>query len=146
MATSNESRKAVDVYEAENYTLHFDPRSVNASASGPTSRTGSPSATSSSLLPAWARKEGYANLPQDRRYFLPVYSHTYLIPVRLHEEILDFAKWIEPWEDEKRMRDFVAEKVTLLVKELWPKAEVRIYGSFYTNLYLPSRYEAVNLR
>jgi DNA polymerase sigma len=38
------------------------------------------------------------------------------------------------------MRDWVADKVTLIIHELWPKADVRIYGSFHTNLYLPSRY------
>lgn len=58
---------------------------------------------------------------------------------RLHEEICDFAAWIAPWEDEKKMRDWVAEKVTLIIKELWPKVDVRIYGSFRSTLYLPSR-------
>lgn len=59
---------------------------------------------------------------------------------RLHEEIVDFANWINPWTDEQRMRDWVADKISLIIHELWPKVQVRIYGSFHTNLYLPSRY------
>lgn len=66
-------------------------------------------------------------------------ARAFLTQIRLHEEIVDFANWINPWTDEQRMRDWVAEKVTLIIQELWPKVHVRIYGSFHTNLYLPSR-------
>lgn len=73
---------------------------------------------------------------------MPFISFRLAMPhiARLHEEIVDFANWINPWTDEQRMRDWVADKITLIIHELWPKVQVRIYGSFHTNLYLPSRY------
>ncbi len=81
----------------------------------------------------------YIGIPRGGRRSAP---QSYLIRLSLHEEILDFCQWISPWSDEHRMREWVIDKVSMIIRELWPKADVRIYGSFSTQLYLPSRYAA----
>lgn len=43
---------------------------------------------------------------------------------RLHEEILDFAEYIKPTQEEMLMRQDVVERIRKCVLALWPKAKV----------------------
>ncbi|XP_010146735.1 PREDICTED: non-canonical poly(A) RNA polymerase PAPD5-like, partial [Eurypyga helias] len=58
--------------------------------------------------------------------------------VCLHEEIIDFYKYMSPRREEERMRMEVVNRIENVIKELWPNADVQIFGSFKTGLYLPT--------
>ncbi|XP_060109899.1 terminal nucleotidyltransferase 4B [Heteronotia binoei] len=58
--------------------------------------------------------------------------------VGLHDEIIDFYKYMSPRSEEERMRMEVVNRIENVIKELWPNAEVQIFGSFKTGLYLPT--------
>ncbi|XP_066493667.1 terminal nucleotidyltransferase 4B isoform X2 [Tiliqua scincoides] len=58
--------------------------------------------------------------------------------VGLHEEITDFYKYMSPRPEEERMRMEVVNRIENVIKELWPSADVQIFGSFKTGLYLPT--------
>nr|KAF6442569.1 terminal nucleotidyltransferase 4A [Rousettus aegyptiacus] len=57
---------------------------------------------------------------------------------RLHEEIIDFYNFMSPCPEEAAMRREVVERIETVVKDLWPAADVQIFGSFSTGLYLPT--------
>ncbi|CAL8371745.1 unnamed protein product [Boreogadus saida] len=56
----------------------------------------------------------------------------------LHEEIVDFYNFMSPRPEEAAMRKEVVNRIETVIKELWPNAEVQIFGSFSTGLYLPT--------
>ncbi|XP_063778840.1 terminal nucleotidyltransferase 4A [Pseudophryne corroboree] len=56
----------------------------------------------------------------------------------LHEEILDFYDFISPRPEEAAMRREVVNRIETVIKDLWPSADVQIFGSFSTGLYLPT--------
>ncbi|XP_037385524.1 terminal nucleotidyltransferase 4A isoform X2 [Talpa occidentalis] len=56
----------------------------------------------------------------------------------LHEEIIDFYNFMSPRPEEAAMRREVVARIETVVKDLWPTAEVQIFGSFSTGLYLPT--------
>ncbi|XP_053305541.1 terminal nucleotidyltransferase 4B isoform X2 [Spea bombifrons] len=58
--------------------------------------------------------------------------------VGLHEEIIDFYKYMSPRPEEEKMRMEVVNRIESVIKELWPNADVQIFGSFKTGLYLPT--------
>ena len=58
--------------------------------------------------------------------------------IGLHEEILDFYRYISPRPCEDVMRKEVVERVTSIIKNKWPEATVEVFGSFNTGLYLPT--------
>lgn len=58
--------------------------------------------------------------------------------VGLHDEIRDFYTYMSPRPEEKHMREGVVERIRHVVKQLWPDAQVEIFGSFRTGLYLPT--------
>lgn len=57
---------------------------------------------------------------------------------RLHEEIKDFYEYISPRPEEEHMRQEVVTRIHRVIKDLWPNAEVQVFGSFRTGLYLPT--------
>nr|XP_060505756.1 terminal nucleotidyltransferase 4B [Panthera onca] len=59
--------------------------------------------------------------------------------VGLHEEISDFYEYMSPRPEEEKMRMEVVNRIESVIKELWPSADVQIFGSFKTGLYLPTR-------
>ena len=59
---------------------------------------------------------------------------------RLHEEIEDFFQWMVPSPEEHHMRAGVVDRIQTCIQDIWPQAQVHIFGSFKTGLYLPSRY------
>ncbi|XP_067914883.1 terminal nucleotidyltransferase 4A isoform X3 [Heterodontus francisci] len=58
--------------------------------------------------------------------------------IGLHEEIMDFYKFVSPRPEEETMRKEVVKRIESVIKELWPAADVQIFGSFSTGLYLPT--------
>ncbi|XP_063144175.1 terminal nucleotidyltransferase 4A isoform X1 [Rattus norvegicus] len=56
----------------------------------------------------------------------------------LHEEIIDFYNFMSPCPEEAAMRREVVKRIETVVKDLWPSADVQIFGSFSTGLYLPT--------
>jgi non-canonical poly(A) RNA polymerase PAPD5/7 len=61
------------------------------------------------------------------------------IPVeRLHEEIVDFAAYVSPTEEERFARTEAIRRLTTIVNSIWPEATVQVFGSFDSQLYLPS--------
>ncbi|XP_030621713.1 terminal nucleotidyltransferase 4B [Chanos chanos] len=58
--------------------------------------------------------------------------------VGLHEEIKDFYEYMSPRPEEERMRMEVVDRIQRVIKDLWPSADVKVFGSFSTGLYLPT--------
>ncbi|KAI1243165.1 hypothetical protein IHE44_0000747 [Lamprotornis superbus] len=58
--------------------------------------------------------------------------------IRLHEEIIDFYDFMSPRPEEAAMRREVVKRIETVIKDLWPTADVQIFGSFSTGLYLPT--------
>uniref|UniRef100_A0AAR2LW02 Terminal nucleotidyltransferase 4A n=1 Tax=Pygocentrus nattereri TaxID=42514 RepID=A0AAR2LW02_PYGNA len=56
----------------------------------------------------------------------------------LHEEIIDFYNFMSPRPEEATMRQEVVDRIESVIKEQWPSADVQIFGSFSTGLYLPT--------
>nr|XP_020475812.1 non-canonical poly(A) RNA polymerase PAPD7 isoform X2 [Monopterus albus] len=56
----------------------------------------------------------------------------------LHEEVMDFYSFMSPRPEEAAMREEVVSRIEMIIKELWPTADVQIFGSFSTGLYLPT--------
>ncbi|XP_054841146.1 terminal nucleotidyltransferase 4A isoform X2 [Eublepharis macularius] len=56
----------------------------------------------------------------------------------LHEEIMDFYDFMSPRPEEAVMRREVVKRIETVIKDLWPTADVQIFGSFSTGLYLPT--------
>ncbi|XP_030639091.1 terminal nucleotidyltransferase 4A-like [Chanos chanos] len=56
----------------------------------------------------------------------------------LHEEIVDFYAFMCPRPEEEAMRRDVVSRIQAVIKDLWPTANVQIFGSFSTGLYLPT--------
>ncbi|KAG0621663.1 hypothetical protein M758_3G038500 [Ceratodon purpureus] len=58
--------------------------------------------------------------------------------LQLHQEIVDFCEFVAPTEEEQYMRDTAVERVSAVVKSIWPSCQVKVFGSFATGLYLPT--------
>ncbi|XP_026029729.1 terminal nucleotidyltransferase 4B [Astatotilapia calliptera] len=58
--------------------------------------------------------------------------------IGLHEEIIDFYNYISPRPEEEKMRLEVVDRIKEVIHDLWPSAEVEVFGSFSTGLYLPT--------
>ncbi|XP_066546722.1 terminal nucleotidyltransferase 4A isoform X2 [Amia ocellicauda] len=56
----------------------------------------------------------------------------------LHEEIVEFYDFMSPRPEEAAMRKEVVNRIETVIKDLWPTADVQIFGSFSTGLYLPT--------
>lgn len=58
--------------------------------------------------------------------------------IALHEEIENFYEYIRPTRLEHQMRIDVIKRIKNAVTSIWPQAEIKVFGSFQTSLYLPS--------
>ena len=56
----------------------------------------------------------------------------------LHNEILDFVKFIEASEEDIKLRKSVVMRVKQVVRECYPEADVMVFGSCATGLNLPN--------
>ena len=56
----------------------------------------------------------------------------------LHEDVLDFYQAFQPTPQEAKARSELLDRIRALVADLWPEGEVKPFGSYSTDLYLPS--------
>lgn len=56
---------------------------------------------------------------------------------RLHHEILDIAKWLEPSEAERKTRLLVIKRFTNIIEKFYPESIVIPQGSSATDTFLP---------
>lgn len=56
----------------------------------------------------------------------------------LHQEIVDFANYVSPTEEERFARSEAIRRLEAVVKGVWPEAVVQPFGSFDSHLFLPS--------
>uniref|UniRef100_A0A3B5KT33 Terminal nucleotidyltransferase 4A n=1 Tax=Xiphophorus couchianus TaxID=32473 RepID=A0A3B5KT33_9TELE len=75
----------------------------------------------------------------------PWKKRKYSSGVLLHEEVMDFYNFMSPRPEEAAMRKEVVKRIEMIIKELWPTADVQIFGSFSTGLYLPTDIDLVVL-
>ncbi|ORX87373.1 Nucleotidyltransferase [Anaeromyces robustus] len=68
----------------------------------------------------------------------PKKKYSEFAPEMLHEEIIDFVKYISPTPEEKYMREYALNRIKNVILDLWPGSVVEAYGSYKTNLYLPT--------
>ena len=58
---------------------------------------------------------------------------------RLHQEIEEFYEYMTATREEHELRLKVINNVKSIIHSLWPQAQVEVFGSFKTSLYLPTR-------
>ncbi len=58
--------------------------------------------------------------------------------VKLHNEILQFSEYIAPTMEELFMRNEIILRVGRVIREQLAKAEVEVFGSYKTGLFLPT--------
>jgi len=58
--------------------------------------------------------------------------------IGLHKEIGDFFHYIRPTPEESEMRRYVINSVRQAVMGVWPDVKLEVFGSYTTELYLPS--------
>jgi non-canonical poly(A) RNA polymerase PAPD5/7 len=57
---------------------------------------------------------------------------------RLHKEIVDFYEYVKPREFEDLIRTKLVNDLRLKLKQTYPSADIRCFGSFPAGLYLPT--------
>lgn len=58
--------------------------------------------------------------------------------LRLHNEIGEFCRFLEPSEAERSSRQAAMDRVSRVVTAIFPSATVQVFGSFATGLFLPT--------
>ena len=58
--------------------------------------------------------------------------------ISLHKEIMAFSEYIRPTTEELFMRNEIIFRITKVIKEQLPHAEVDVFGSYKTGLFLPT--------
>ncbi|KAG0249824.1 hypothetical protein BG011_008910 [Mortierella polycephala] len=72
----------------------------------------------------WMRHRLYSNMPS--------------VPLMLTQELKDFVNYISPTREEHQVRTYVFKRIAGAIHNMWWDAKVELYGSFDTQLYLPS--------
>ncbi|KAH3761659.1 terminal nucleotidyltransferase 4A [Pelomyxa schiedti] len=57
--------------------------------------------------------------------------------ITLHDEILLFEKFMEPFTEEKTLREELISRIKTIVNQIWSTAKIEVYGSSVTSLFLP---------
>lgn len=58
--------------------------------------------------------------------------------IRLHNEIVEFYRYIQPSDLERVNRERSAKEVVEFLQEKNPDSQIHVFGSFYNKLYLPN--------
>ncbi|EME30495.1 DNA polymerase sigma subunit [Galdieria sulphuraria] len=58
--------------------------------------------------------------------------------IALHYEILELERFVSGTREETKQRKQLIERVTEIIRQIWPNSSVHVFGSFATNLYLPT--------
>ncbi|KAF9916010.1 hypothetical protein BX616_004847 [Lobosporangium transversale] len=72
----------------------------------------------------WMGRRRYSDLPS--------------APMMLTQELKDFVAYISPTQEEHQVRTYVYQRVCRAVQALWDGAVVEVFGSFETQIYLPT--------
>ncbi|KAF4728949.1 hypothetical protein FOZ63_011739, partial [Perkinsus olseni] len=80
-------------------------------------------AAAMSQAPPWWPKGGYDP-------HLPMH-------LMLHEELVDYTKWVVLNDDEVNAREEFIARINGACKDLWPECELKVFGSFLSGLSLP---------
>jgi len=99
-----------------------DTKEVSDSKAALLASVASTMSSSSSAPPPWVRPR-------------PELTNSVL---RLHEELLDFAKFMGPTQEEETAREAWVQCISDNCKAIWPDCEVGIFGSYSTGLCLPN--------
>jgi non-canonical poly(A) RNA polymerase PAPD5/7 len=67
------------------------------------------------------------------------YSRLDSVQRMLTQELLDFVDFLSPSPEEHQIRKYAFKQVEKCILQSYPNAKVIIFGSFETQLYLPSR-------
>ncbi|KAF9283557.1 hypothetical protein BGZ68_005271 [Mortierella alpina] len=67
-----------------------------------------------------------------------IYSDMRSVPAMLTQELKDFVRYISPTDEEHKVRLYVLKRIEQSVQSIWPDAQVAVFGSFDTKLYLPT--------
>lgn len=65
-----------------------------------------------------------------------VYHRTFHLA--LHQEILDFVRYVTPTAEERALRAALLERLRAVTAKVFPTAETQVFGSYATDLYLPT--------
>ncbi|KAK3804558.1 MAG: hypothetical protein J3Q66DRAFT_362372 [Benniella sp.] len=63
---------------------------------------------------------------------------------KMASELWDFVDYISPTKEEHQIREYVVRLVRKTVKDLWSNADVVVFGSFDTMLYLPTSFTVIS--
>ncbi|CAI5459473.1 unnamed protein product, partial [Closterium sp. Yama58-4] len=58
--------------------------------------------------------------------------------LRLHQEIVEFCRFVEASEQEKQARAEAVGRVTAVIQSIWAHCHVEVFGSYATGVYLPT--------
>lgn len=58
--------------------------------------------------------------------------------LRLHQEIIEFCKYLQPSRSEEQIRKDAIARIQQVIQAIWPSASLQIFGSFAAGLYLPT--------
>lgn len=56
----------------------------------------------------------------------------------LHYDILEFARFMSPTENEREIREKIVTTMQNIIKTIWPDCRLEMFGSYATDLFLPS--------
>ncbi|KAG0332705.1 hypothetical protein BG004_001135, partial [Podila humilis] len=66
------------------------------------------------------------------------YSKMSSVPRMLTQELKDFVEFMSPTPEERKVREYVHWRVQTSVAKIWSDVQAVVFGSFDTQLYLPS--------
>ncbi|KAI1316687.1 hypothetical protein EDD11_009575 [Mortierella claussenii] len=66
------------------------------------------------------------------------YSELASVPRMLNQELKDFVTYLSPTQEEHQVRTYVYQRMRTAIQNLWSNAVVEVFGSFETQLYLPT--------
>eukprot|EP00192_Tetraselmis_astigmatica_P005246 CAMPEP_0117658106 /NCGR_PEP_ID=MMETSP0804-20121206/5687_1 /TAXON_ID=1074897 /ORGANISM="Tetraselmis astigmatica, Strain CCMP880" /LENGTH=528 /DNA_ID=CAMNT_0005464605 /DNA_START=120 /DNA_END=1707 /DNA_ORIENTATION=- len=89
-----------------------------------------------------AQQEASARLAEHRKQRMPwmvdVLTRISSPLLRLHTEITEFVRLVTPTDSEKADREVALQRARDLVTSIWPSADLQVFGSYATDMYLPT--------
>ncbi|KAI0169309.1 hypothetical protein GGR52DRAFT_554605 [Hypoxylon sp. FL1284] len=86
------------------------------------------------IVSMWQAREG----DDPRPWAVNDHSETLSAGARLHKEIVDFFKWIQPQEFEQEVRKLMVRRLTQLIQKRWGDSIIYPFGSYMSSMYLPT--------
>ncbi|KAI5850323.1 hypothetical protein DFP73DRAFT_472666 [Morchella snyderi] len=101
-------------------------------------RNVNPATADGNVKPDWAIKPGSGADPIPWVRGGADHSRSLETTDWLHKEITDFMAYIQPRAYEHAIRRDLVHRVRQVITNLWPDVDVRVFGSFAAELYLPT--------